>query len=785
MASLPEKVRVVVIGGGVTGANMLFQLTERGCTDAILLEKSELSAGTTWGSSALITHYGGSPTFVRLHAESIHLYQRLEELTGQSTGLHLTGSLRFAETEERLTEYLRCQALAHHLGIGFEIVDTDRIKELHPFVSTDGLLGAAHTPEDGYIDPSSVTQALAQAARMAGAAIHRGVTVRDLRQAEDGTWEVITDDGTVRAEHVVNAAGMWAPALGHMVGQYHPVVAFERQYFVTEDIPALEEPGRPRFPVLRDAEGTFYAREEIAAFLIGPYERRPLFWGLGGIPEGFSHESLPPFLDKATEPVDAALARLPILREVGIRATVNVPTCRTPDLFPLVGPVRGLEGYWVAAGFFGGISESVICRPLAAWILDGDPGADMSQFDPRRFADHVGQRYAVDRIEERHIIGLVQAVGYPHEELANARPARTSPIYDAQAARGAVFGMRAGWEVPLWFAPGSVEPKDELSFRRANWFPHVGTECRAAADSVGLADQSAVTRVEISGTGAAGFLARAAASPAPAGDGEVRSAYFMGKSGLITALGTLTRLDGDRYYLTASIAAEVAILDLLERHAAEADEVSLTSLTGAWGTLSLVGPKAREVLSQLTEADLSANAFPVGAAREVAVGYAPALLIRSHALGAETWEIHHPVAYQRGLFGALHEAGADAGLADIGLRAQYSLLLETGAVPGIAVGMSPATAGLADGESERRLALLAIDTVDADAYGAEPVFHGADSVALVAAGGYGHRAETSLAMATLPRALAAPGTELAVTILGERRPARVVEAPIRPPATQS
>ncbi len=260
MATLPEKVRVVVIGGGVTGANMLFQLTERGCTDAILLEKSELSAGTTWGSSALITHYGGSPTFVRLHAESIHLYQRLEELTGQSTGLHLTGSLRFAETEERMTEYRRCQALAHHLGIGFEIVDTDRIKELHPFVSTDGLLGAAHTPEDGYIDPSSVTQALAQAARMAGAAIHRGVTVRDLSQAADGTWEVITDDGTVRAEHVVNAAGMWAPALGHMVGQYHPVVAFERQYFVTEDIPALEQQPLPSFAVMRESVGSGYSR---------------------------------------------------------------------------------------------------------------------------------------------------------------------------------------------------------------------------------------------------------------------------------------------------------------------------------------------------------------------------------------------------------------------------------------------------------------------------------------------------------------------------------------------
>lgn len=785
MATLPEKARVVVIGGGVTGANMLFQLTERGCTDAILLEKSELSAGTTWGSSALITHFGGSPTFVRLHADSINLYRRLEEMTGQSTGLHLTGSLRFAETEERLTEYRRCQALAHHLGLGFEIVDTDRIKELHPYVSTDGLLAAAYTPEDGYIDPSSVTQALAQAARAAGAVIHRGARVRDLRQAANGTWEVITDAGTVRADHVVNAAGMWGPELGRMVGQYHPIAAFERQYFVTEDIPALEEQGRARLPVLRDPEGTFYAREEIAAFLIGPYERQPLFWGLDGIPEGFAHESLPPFLDKATEPVEAALARLPILNEVGIRTTVNVPTCRTPDMFPLVGPVRGLEGYWVAAGFFGGISESIICGPLAAWILDGDPGTDMSQFDPRRFADHVGQRYAVDRIKERHIIGLVQAVGYPHEELVNARPAKTGPIYDAQAARGAAFGMRAGWEVPLWFAPDGVEPRDELSFRRANWFPHVGAECRTAADSAGLADQSVVTRIEISGVGAAALLARVSASPLPVADGEVKPAHFLSPAGLITALGTLTRLAEYRYYLTAPIAAEVVLLDLLERCATEIDGIALSDLTGAWGTLSLVGPEGREILSRLTEADLSPNAFPAGTAREVAVGYAPALLIRSDALGAETWEIHHAVAYQRALFGTLHEVGEDVGLADIGLRAQQSLLLETGIAPGIANGMSPATAGLADGQSERRLALLAIDAGDADAYGAEPVFHGDRSVALVSAGGYGHRTKTSLAMATLPRELATPGTDLAVAILGERRPARVIEAPMRPPAATS
>ena len=782
MATLPEKARVVVIGGGVTGANMLFQLTERGCTDAILLEKSELSAGTTWGSSALITHFGGSPTFVRLHAESIDLYRRLEEMTGQSTGLHITGSLRFAETEERLTEYRRCQALAQHLGLGFEIVDTDRIKALHPYVSTDGLLAAAYTPEDGYIDPSSVTQALAQAARTAGAVIHRGVMVRDLRQAANRTWEVITDEGTVRADHVVNAAGMWGPALGRMVGQYHPIVAFERQYFVTEDIPALEEPGRARLPVLRDPEGTFYAREEIAAFLIGPYERQPLFWGLDGIPEGFAHESLPPFLDQATEPVEAALARLPILNEVGIRATVNVPTCRTPDLFPLVGPVRGLEGYWVAAGFFGGISESVICRPLAAWILDGDPGANMSQFDPRRFAGHVGQRYTVDRIKERHIIGLVQAVGYPHEELANARPAKTGPIYDAQAARGAVFGLRAGWEVPLWFAPHGVEPRDELTFRRANWFPHVGAECRAATESAGLADQSAVTRVEISGPGAAAFLARVSASLVPATDGEVKRALFLSPAGLIATLATLTRLAADRYYLTAPITAEVVLLDLLERHLADGDGVSLSELTGARGTLSLVGPKARDVLSRLTEVDLSPNAFPLGTAREAAVGYAPALLVRGESLGVETWEIHHGIAYQRALFAALHEAGDDVGLADIGLRAQQSLLLEIGAAPGTAIGMSPAAAGLTDGHSERRLTLLAIDATDADAYGAEPVFHGEDSVALVAAGGYGHRMETSLAMAALPRALAAPGTELAVTILGERRPARVIEVPACPPA---
>ena len=795
--SLPSHARAVVIGGGVIGCSVAYHMTAAGWSDVLLLERSELSGGTTWASSALITHFSGSPLNARLHIETIELYRRLEAETGQSVGFHRAGSIRLAEHPDRVTEYRRYRALANYLGVPSEIIGPNKIRDLHPLLSTEGVLAAAWTPEDGYVDPSSATQALAQAARAGGAKIVRQVPVRDLRRAPGGEWQVTTDAGTVTTEVVVNAAGMWAPEIGKMVGVYHPVVAFERQYFVTEDIERLAQlPVEP--PVLRDPEGTFYARKEIGGLLVGPYEREPKFWGLDGVPHGFSHESLDSFLDEAVEPIEAAMSRLPIINEVGIRAVVNVPTSRTPDTNPLVGPVAGVPDYWVAAGFFGGVSESSVCKYLSHWIVDGDPGIDLTGLDPRRFGADYTQCEALDRIRPQHIIGLTQAIGYPDAEPAGGRPARTSPIYDALKARGAIFGVRAGWETPLWFAPEGVEPRDAPTFGRASWFPHVAAECRAVRTEAGILDRPHLTKIEVSGRGAPKFLDRLSANYLPADDGDIALSPMLAPRGTLEALPLLTRLEADRYCLTAEPGTQGPLVDWLERNMQRDDGVWIEDVTTDRTVLLIAGPVSTAILAGLTDADLSLGAFPTMTSKDLDVGFARIRTLRHSTIGETAWELHAPVEYQYHLYDTLMAAGRAIGLVDIGLRTLESLRLEAGYRGwgmGITQSSEPREVGLdrhlalekgdfvgreglaksARRQPERRLVSLAVDTENADPFGAEPVFDGDTAVALTVCGGYGHTVETALALAYLPVELTIPGTALDVEILGDRRPATVVE----------
>ena len=781
-SEFPTRAHVVVIGGGVIGASLLYHLCELGCTDSVLLEKAELSAGTTWGSSALLTYFTASPLYTRLHLENIETYKKVEAATGQSVGYHETGSLRLAENAARKEEYLRSCAMIRHLGMPAEFVGPDRIRELHPLLNTQGLTGAAFTPNDGYVDPSSVTQALAQAARKAGARIVRGTRVRGLQRLNGG-WVVKTDEGTIHGDFVVNAGGMWAPEIGRMVGVYHPVIAFERQYFVTEPVPALRQLARP-LPVLRDPEGTFYAREEAGAILVGPYERRPRFWGVDGIPEGFAHESLQGFLDEAKEPVEAALARLPILHKVGIRTVVNVPTSRTPDGNPLVGPVSGVGNYFVAAGFFGGISDSGVCAYLARWILEGEPGINLDMFDPRRYEGYVSKRLSLDRIRPQHIVGLVQRVKHPREEPQGGRLVRASPLYDVQRAAGAVFGVRAGWEVPLWFAPAGTEARDELSFQRTSWFAHVAAECAAATKAVAIIDRTASARIEVSNTGAAALLDLACAADLPEVGYSIESP-LLSPQGRIIAIVSVIRLEPEKFYLTTSAVAGALVADWLRRLNASA--ATIRDVSDGQASIEILGPSAGKLLALLGDS-AQWDTAALNSVLETRVGYAPVLAVRASSVTGNSWQLHLPASFLRGLYELLLSVGKAYQPKPIGLRAAEALNLEAGRIDSYN-GLSLAEAGLKRlagagkmfighdrteaTEPARRLVKLLVDAEDADALGGEPVFSGERSVALAVAGGFGFGVGKSLAFAVLPAPLTTPGTSLMIEILGQRRRAVV------------
>jgi len=792
--------RVAVIGGGIVGCGLLYYLTERGWSDVVLLESGELSSGTTWGSSALVTHLTSSPFISRLHKETLDIYPRLAEETGQSTGLHLTGSLRLATTRERMTEYQRYQARAPFQGYALHVIGPEEIKSLHPFINTDGVLGAAYTPDDGYVEPTSAANVFAAAATKRGATIHRRCPVRDLGQRLDGRWDVVTEQGTICADIVVNAAGMWAPLISALVGTSSPVVAMERQFFVTEAFPELDNLDH-ELPVLRDPDGTFYLRQETNALLVGPYEHTPIFWNVDAPPPPGGQDNLPPFLDQASEPIADAINRVPVIGELGIRSVINVPTSRSPDGNPLVGPVAGLDNFFIAAGFYAGLSEVSVCHYLAQWIVDGEPGIDLGPFDCRRFGAFANKPYAKARVRSRHIVGLTRAISYPGEEAPGGRPAKTSPLYHRLKQCGAVFGQRFGWEYPTWFAPQGVDAVDSLSFERRNWFPHVARECQSLCDGAGVLDFSDMAKFEISGSAAEPFLDRLCANRLPGVGGSVTSP-FLSPAGRIVCLFNVTRLAADRFYLTAEPEAELHHYEWLRRHLPADGGVVLETVTPRHGVLVVSGPRSGDLLCDLSGDDSVMEDFATGTAREVDAGLALARVLNRSSTGEAGWELHMPMECLAGVYDALLRAGVDHALVNIGFRAFDWLRIEAGQRRWgreITADHTPLEAGLThlvcadkgyfigrdaflaaqQAGPKRSLACLAIETDRADCWGGEPVLDGDNQpIALVSTGGYGHRTGTSLALAYLPVEATVPGTGLAVDILGERCSATVVAEPL-------
>ena len=803
--------RIVIVGGGVVGVGLLYGLARRGCSDVVLCERHELTSGSTWHAAGLVQKYIHDRFTARIVSKTIEIFESLEEETGQAPGWHRCGSLRIASTRDRADEFRKYMDRCEALGLPAEWITPDEAIEHWPLIARRDLITAAvWNPDDGHVAPADATMALAAGARALGAEICRETKVSGLARMPNGEWEVTTSKGTIRCEHVVLATGMYARETSSaLLGLRIPAVPIVHQYMVTEPLPILAErrrQGRPELPILKVDTVNGYVREEGGGLLFGPYEGGDdldLF-GVDGVPEGFAGALLPGLLGPVEGHIEALLDLVPAYGEVGIRSNVRGPINLTPDGYPLAGPAPGYDNVWLAEGFAGGPTMGAgVGFHLSEWILDGEPGIDFVRADPRRYGPWATKRFACARNREK--FGDNFGIHYPDYQMKTGRGVKRFPVHDAYAAAGAVWASDQGWELPAWFAPQGVEPVDRYSYRRANYFTHVGAECRAVREAAGLMNLSNLAKFEVSGPGARGFLDRFLANRLPAAPGRVRLGHHLTAGGGIAAEYIVIRLCDERFYLTGTARLHAHHLDLLVRAMPSDGSVRIDDVTMRRGVFVVAGPNARAVLEPLAEVELSNASFPWMRAKMADVGYASdVVIVRANYAGDLGWELHHPIEYSASLHESLVEAGRTHGLRLTGMRALESLRLEKSyrsMISDLDSETSPLDAGmerfvaLDKGEFTgragylvrqqagpvRRFSVLDIEPGDSDATGEESIYHGGDLVGSVASGGYSHTLGRLLVHTYLPVAIASPGTELTVSVLMERRAARVVaESPFDP-----
>ena len=667
-----DSAEIVIIGGGAIGCSIAYHLAKLGKRDVVVLEKSGLTQGATWHAAGLIGQLRGKRNLTRMLQYSVELYGKLEAETGQATDWKPVGSLRLASSEERWREIRHTATTARSFGFELHLVSAREARDLFPLMTTDGVVGAAYTPSDGHIDPSSLTQALAKGARGGGVTFLEGVRVTGITVRDRRASEVVTDHGTIRAGTVVNAAGMWARDVGALAGVAVPAAAVEHQYLVTETL--ADAP--PNLPTLRDPDRMFYLKPEVGGLALGGWEPDPPPFGADGVPPDFARELLASDFDRFEQIAVKAAERIPVLNEVGIRNLINGPIPVSPDGEPVMGKAPELDNYFVAAGFTAGIAAcGGAGRAMAAWIVEGDPGMDLWAFDIRRFGPHhMAKRYLHERAAECY--GRYYQVHFPGEEMRTGRGGRRSPLYGVLEKRGAVFGSKFGWERPNWFAPKGMEPVDRPSFGRPNWFAPVGEEHRAVRERAGLIDVSSFSKFEVSGPGAFRFLQWLAANDLDRPPGAVTYTQLCNGRGGIEADLTITRLEEDRFYIVTGSGFGVRDFNWIGRHMPRDGSVILNDITSGKAVLNLCGPAARAVLEQVADGDVSHQGFPFMQARRLRIGYAPVLALRLTYVGELGWELHMPVEYGPHVYELLWQSGETLGLANLGYRAIDSLRME-------------------------------------------------------------------------------------------------------------
>lgn len=798
---MTQQARVVIVGGGIMGCSLLYHLAREGWTDCVLIEKAELTSGSTWHAAGQITHSVSSYALGRMAGYGVELYKSIEAETGQSATFHDCGSLRLAYTDDELDWLKYTMSVGAVLEHPMELLSPARVRDKHPFYNLDGVRAALWTPEDGHVDPAGATLALARGARNRGARVIRHNRVTGIRPSADGDWLVETEQGDWIAEIVVNAGGAYAGQVGEWVGLDLPITCMTHHYLVTDPVPEFEALDC-ELPVVRDDRMVSgYIRMEQKAGLIGIYEKaNPNTVWLDGCPWEAEHVLFDADYDRIMPWLENAIDRMPVLAECGIRRAVHGAITHPPDGNMLLGPAPGLRNFWCCCGSQIGIAWGPGAgKYLAQWMVHGAADINMREFDPRRYGPFADRDYAVTKAREDYL--LRHEVPYPGFNRTAGRPVKTSPLYETLGNHGAVYEEIFGWERPRWYAHDGVPREDVHSFRRTTWFEQVAREVAAVQQRAGIMDLSSFAKLEVTGPDAREFVDRLVANRVPSRTGRIVLTHILNERGTIEAETTVIRIDEHTFYLVFAAFSELRIYDWLVQHA-EGDNVEVRNVSTSLGALALQGPSARDVLRRVTDAPLDNESFPWLQMRLIDVGGAPVRAMRVSYTGELGWELHMPMARLSEVYDALWRAGHEVGIADYGSYAMNSMRMEkmfkgahelttevTLPEAGVMrfVKLSKEFIGKAATECSAAGALpwqcvyLDIDAGDADCSGSEAVFLDGHKVGAVSSGAYGHRTGKSLAFAYTTPAASEPGTILEVMILGERRPARVLDRPVYDP----
>ena len=799
--------QVVVIGGGVVGCSVLYHLTKKGWSDVMLLERDQLTSGSTWHAAGGFHTLNGDPNVAMLQSYTVNLYKELEEISGQSCGLHKSPGIMLADTPERMEFLKMTVARGRYLGMETEIISVKEAKDYFPFIEDKYFLGALLDPNEGHLDPSGTTYAYAKAARLGGATIEVQTKVESLEQKPDGHWRVITNKGVIECEHVVNAGGLWAREVGRMVGIELPVLAMEHMYLVTDDIPEVvafnKQYGKEIGHVI-DFGAESYLRQEGKGMVLGVYEQAGKPWSTKTTPWSFGQELLAPDLDRIAPSLEIAFKHFPTLENAGIKRVINGPFTFAPDGNPLVGPVQGRTNFWSACGVMAGFSQGGgVGLALSNWMVDGDPGFDIWGMDVARYGDWATRNYTNAKVRENYSRRF--RIRFPNEELPAGRPLQTTSLYDTFIAQGAVMGDSWGMETPLWFAPKGTEAKDIVSFHRSNDFEPIKAEVMAVRQGVGVTEIANFAKYEISGPGAEAFLLKVMTNTMPK-TGRLMLTPMLNHNGKIIGDFTIAKAAENRFMMWGSSQAQVYHMRWFEQQMPKDGSVKIEPYGMKLVGLSIAGPKSRELLQRLTDDDVSGDTFKFMDYREMEVATVMAKVNRVTYTGDLGYEIWVAPEYQRRLYESIMAAGADLGIKNFGMRALLCMRLEKNFgtwyrefrpiygpfEAGLErfvkldkpdfIGKAAALQEKTQGPKKTRI-FMVVDALDCDVMGDEPIWLDGKVVGWVTSGGYGHFVDQSLAQGYIPTELFKPEMKLEIEILGERRAARLqMDPPFDPEA---
>ena len=796
--------RVVVIGGGAIGVSTAYHLAKYGWKDVVLIEKHELTSGSTWMAAGNCSFFHGNYYCTQVNMKSIEIYQQLEAETGQSVGWHTTGSIRTADNPGRMEELGYIYSMNRCLGLNVSWVTPEQMKEMHPLMNTEGIIGGLYWPDDGDVDPNGITMSMSIGAKKHGAEINTHTQVTGIDRTASGEWLVHTDKGDVTCEFVVNAAGLWAPQVANMVGLEIPSIAGEHTHILFEAIDVVEKRSTP-LPLVRDPDRSIYIRQEMDSLILGLYESKVKQWNPRGVPWDYAQSELQPDIDHIADFIEHGIYRFPIMGETGFKHVTDGPITYTPNGDPLVGPAYPLKNFFHACGYSFGITQAGgIGHYLAGWIMNGEPEIDLWSVDSRRYGSYANWAYNHEKIEDTY--PRLYAIICPNDWRDAARPNRTAPIYEYQKQAGAVFGDYYGWECPNYFTDGSEDRRENPGWKRNNTFKYVDAECRHVMNKVGLLDLSRFAKTHITGAGAETWLNHMTCQKVPTRNGRIALSPMLDPKGHFKSDMTVTKIkDGEYFCVTASVGKRHDQHWMMENLPSDGS-VCMEDVTYRMGCLVLAGPRSRDVLAKASYEDVSNEAFPFGTSREIYVGRVKCRVNRMNYVGELGYEIFHPIESQIPVYQTLVAAGEEFDLKMFGMYAMDSMRLEKGYLAwkselnvhhtpletnvAWTVKMDKDFIGKAGLEKQkaagvpRQLVCLVCEAEDADPWGYNPIFKEGQIVGMTSSGGYGHRTGKSIALGYVIPDLSAPGTRLEVEVLGQKLAAEVVAMPLYDPKNE-